>query len=103
MIEQLKALKQRGDTSLKDFDSPIPQDCMITINDWVISYVREQTPINIQSTVCISKTDTQPFHLKDIPKEIFQVFPNSLYIESRDFPNRGFCFLIIMKNNLSIS
>lgn len=97
---KLRTLKKTGDNTVKDYYLPIPDECMVIIEDWLISYCTEETSFNTQKTLGFSRKDKQPFSEDHIIKEfpdIWKIFGDYQMWWVKQFPSRGYTRLYILK------
>lgn len=96
--ETLLKFKAAGDSYLKIFNDPVNN--LIELDNWILGYCVEKTPLIEQQTLSISHKNKcsfeadQPF--KEIP-ELEHIFHyNPLLVFKQNFFNRGFSIMYIL-------
>ena len=99
IVDKLKEIKNAK--IAKKYNDGVPEEHIHTVGEWMVSFVREETPVHPQDTLAVSRVDKNIFYeLEDIKRElpeIWEVFrPVALGIDT--YANRGRTFLFIMND-----
>lgn len=102
MLTQLKAI---AETRIKGYSDPIPDDQIIniiglggngTIEQFIVSYVKENTPMGVQKVLAISRDNGSEYQIDDHIKSIVDQFDSISPISFvKNFPNRGFTHMFV--------
>lgn len=97
MNESIEQLKKLAESRVKSYHTAVPEDQIISINQFLISYVREETAVGIQNTLAVSHCNGEEFRMETI-QFVFDQFPIALaFVFSQKFINRGFTYMFVWK------
>lgn len=95
--ERLVKLKEIGDNQIKGYNDPIPKECIILLDEFIVTYVTEHTLMGYQPTLSLSHVSGKKFDKFKYEEEIKEIFGKSKMENITNYPQRGYTTQYVYK------